>query len=1035
MVQYIKKLFRKLDDAPIPEKDPIVHSSLGLPLAISAFLLILSLIWAFYMETAGLRPWRAYQEEFGQLYQNALKKIRPQRAAEAGAIRNSEGYLTLQEELQQAETDVQSQLSTVEGEEQNIRERLAVLTKPFADARSELQATIYRWETVKSESVGERLSHEVEALRAKSFSFQFLDGDSVTYTYEELENTFNGLKNRQGELQAEKVSLLRRPTEMRSEMNAYMNDRLTGLTETQIDGLINKTETMGVFIRQIHNEEMNLVDRCESCHMGAREPVDLSADQMDGRSLFASHPRRDLLAIHDPETFGCTPCHNGNGIGTVSTVRAHGKYKHWLRPLYDKENFEAGCIQCHRLDRHLEGAHTFNAAKDAFQHRGCMGCHAYEGFDTEPAQMREVHKNLQDLNADRITTQIAVERLLEKGDGAETNEEAQLAYTEATRVTQSIATIDADLARLNVRLDELLMERKRPGPNLKEVRNKLTKEWIPKWISNPQAFRPNTKMPQFRLKKAEIEAISAFLWQSGVNEPVASQPMGDAVSGKGLFDSKGCLACHSVGEEEDRLGGDFAANLSRVGEKTNYDYLVRWIHNPKERSLPYDPVLKHDVTREDYETRGLPFQFDPENNQSPLGNHSLQVQNSTVMPNLRLTWEESRDIGTYLAALKKETAPLPAAPFLEDTKLFERGRFLTRHYGCAGCHEIAGLEDEGKIGTDLTVEGSKPLERLDFALLTHKAKHDGWYNHKGFFERKLKKPAIYDQGKIKRDLEKLRMPDFHLDDKDVDQLTTFLLGSVESIVPPQFHNTPSGQRQDVQKGWDLVKKYNCMGCHQFTPGQSKTVMAELPFYGGSLAEKLPPSLVGQGARTNPEWLKRFLKNPALNSASPHRNGVRPYLDVRMPTFALSDNEVGTLARFFQALSKQPTPYIPPELAPLTNRERSMARELFTSNAAPCLRCHATGDEHTDPEKIAPNLSLVKARLKPDWTQRWLVHPEIIRPGTAMPSGLFRREGDRWVFSLANFRSFKGYTKDEAELVVRYMFEYTPEEQRRLTRGR
>jgi len=26
-------------------------------------------------------------------------------------------------------------------------------------------------------------------------------------------------------------------------------------------------------------------------------------------------------------------------------------------------------------------------------------------------------------------------------------------------------------------------------------------------------------------------------------------------------------------------GGTFAANLTRVGEKDNYDYLVRWVHN------------------------------------------------------------------------------------------------------------------------------------------------------------------------------------------------------------------------------------------------------------------------------------------------------------------------------------------------------------------------------------------------------------------------------------------------------------------------
>jgi len=46
---------------------------------------------------------------------------------------------------------------------------------------------------------------------------------------------------------------------------------------------------------------------------------------------------------------------------------------------------------------------------------------------------------------------------------------------------------------------------------------------------------------------------------------------------------------------------------------------------------------------------------------------------------------------------------------------------VVRHFGCAGCHEISGLEDEGRIGTELTIEGSKPIERLDFALLTETA--------------------------------------------------------------------------------------------------------------------------------------------------------------------------------------------------------------------------------------------------------------------------------------------------------------------------
>ena len=34
-------------------------------------------------------------------------------------------------------------------------------------------------------------------------------------------------------------------------------------------------------------------------------------------------------------------------------------------------------------------------------------------------------------------------------------------------------------------------------------------------------------------------------------------------------------------------GGTFAANLTRIGEKANYDYLVRWVHNARQRTRPY----------------------------------------------------------------------------------------------------------------------------------------------------------------------------------------------------------------------------------------------------------------------------------------------------------------------------------------------------------------------------------------------------------------------------------------------------------------
>ena len=99
-----------------------------------------------------------------------------------------------------------------------------------------------------------------------------------------------------------------------------------------------------------------------------------------------------------------------------------------------------------------------------------------------------------------------------------------------------------------------------------------------------------------RLQPDEVQAIAAFIWQSALTGPaLPKQTPGNAMHGKELLESRGCLGCHSVGEGSNTMGGTFAANLSRVGEKDNYDYLVRWVHNPRERMRPYSPFEKRDL--------------------------------------------------------------------------------------------------------------------------------------------------------------------------------------------------------------------------------------------------------------------------------------------------------------------------------------------------------------------------------------------------------------------------------------------------------
>jgi cytochrome c2 len=661
-----------------------------------------------------------------------------------------------------------------------------------------------------------------------------------------------------------------------------------------------------------------------------------------------------------------------------------------------------------------------------------MGCHRYEGFDREADEMSAANQQI------RQYSQQKAEWMRQAGFDEQTansprtsDAEAKKLFQEASDLRVRSSGLDAKIEQLDMRTVNLVREVKKVGPSLKEVRVKMHKEWIPVWLKDPHAWREGTKMPTCRLSDQDIRAISAFLWQSALPGQAPAQKQGDPEKGKEAFETRGCMACHSMGEGSQKQGGTFSANLSRVGEKDNYEYLVRWVHNPRQRTAPYCAFEKRDLTEADYTKHGLPYVFDLEHSKCPNDGHELQVQQMTPMPSLRLTEDEARDIASYLMTRKHDGYTYPDASYMDDPKLKNLGLEKVRFYGCAGCHEISGLEEEQRIGTELTKEGSKPLERLDFALLGHKAEDEGWYTHKGFFEHKLENPAIYDQGKIKAPQDQLKMPNFNLSKADIDAVTTLLEGSVDASIPPRYFYNPTDQRQDIIDGWWVVRKYNCMGCHRVHVGQTTSFDGMTRYQDPDWRDQKPPTLIGEGARVNPEWLMRFLSNPALSETDTNRDGVRQYLHARMPTFSFSDGEIRKLVRFFEALSSQAEPYIADKLDPLAPQEQTMARQLFTSEGAPCLKCHMTGDPKHDSKATAPNFTVARERLKPGWTRRWILDPSLMAPGTAMPSGLFRKDGDHMVFAGPLPASFNGYTKDQADLLVRYMFQFTPEELARL----
>jgi hypothetical protein len=93
-------------------------------------------------------------------------------------------------------------------------------------------------------------------------------------------------------------------------------------------------------IAQVYLADLQVADRCTTCHRGIDNPLFQDAPQP-----FHTHPG-NLLKQHDPNTFGCTPCHQGQGVATT-TDAAHGKEPNWQAPMLPTAYLQMTCRSLH----------------------------------------------------------------------------------------------------------------------------------------------------------------------------------------------------------------------------------------------------------------------------------------------------------------------------------------------------------------------------------------------------------------------------------------------------------------------------------------------------------------------------------------------------------------------------------------------------------------------------------------------------------------------------------------------------------------
>ncbi len=228
----------------------------------------------------------------------------------------------------------------------------------------------------------------------------------------------------------------------------------------------------------------------------------------------------------------------------------------------------------------------------------------------------------------------------------------------------------------------------------------------------------------------------------------------------------------------------------------------------------------------------------------------------------------------------------------------------------------------------------------------------------------------------------------------------------------------------VVKGYELVKKYGCFGCHEINGFEGTKIVgvdlrlepnaedaekiANDPTQVAGKMRKVGPSLKHIASKSDQGWIENWTEEP---------KSFRP--TTRMPQFFKLTNQHDELAAKFNPIElagigtyllgkSQPLDVLTPQAGYQPNAERG--KELFATKG--CVACHTHSEMAGVNADFGPELSRIDAKLKAgnvgfNWLYTWIREPERYHPRTKMPH-LFleaQGEGDKHVDPAADIAAF------------------------------